>query len=142
MFECPTPRHRAHLSQKWCTCCRHSENQRWPWWRDINGELRELMPIPDRMRSFFPLTRYTPAMLMLLEEHLGRSSGFCEVYVPSLAVYYGLTAAPLPDGMEGPMSASVIKKVELHNDNRVHHKYSAENQLFLKFRSPHNATSP
>ena len=82
-----------------------------------------------RWKSFFPITRYTPALLTLLDDNIGRSSGFCEVYVPTLAVYHGLTVAPLPENMTGPMSPRVIRKnrkPQLFNDNKVHHKYEYE----------------
>ena len=67
--------------------------QPWPNWHHLSGELSRKLPVRRRWASFFPITRYTPRMLMLLEDNLGKSSGFCEVGDRARAEYAGVVKA-------------------------------------------------
>lgn len=97
----------------------------WCWWGDRVG--REVASLSaDRLRGcFFPATRYSPAMLRALEANLGRNSGYCEVYFPTLCLMSGLRMAAMPDAVLGafrfddPMPASAF--VGAATDDLLYH---------------------
>ncbi len=102
---------------------RYSEkNKDWAWWPSIEGELAAV-PMRDRMACFFPVTRYSAAMLRAVAEHMGRSSGHCEAYIPALAVARGLRVETLPNSMEGDVGFAVFKTLPGTGDHRLYHKY-------------------
>ena len=74
---------------------RYSENNSWwMWWRSLVGGIASLK-LEDRVKSFFPVLRLTPRLLDALDASLGKSSGFCEVYVGSLAHSRGYSVGNL-----------------------------------------------
>lgn len=104
-------------------------NASWMWWDALRGPAVSHVPLKRRKRCFFPLVRFSRAMLEAIRAHVGTgSTGFCEVYVPTLAMACGLTIARLPRSMLGRFT----NKVELtgaqlrhgrRNDDRLYHKY-------------------
>jgi hypothetical protein len=67
----------------------------WCWWSNLVGEFSQL-PLSHRYGCFFPLTRYSKAFLDVIEKNLGVSSGFCEVYIPTLCVFNDLMYKGIP----------------------------------------------
>jgi hypothetical protein len=68
----------------------------WCWWGGLEGEIAKV-PNERRVGAFFPLVRISGRMARLLRANFGRSTGFCEVYVPTLcATTDGFVASPLP----------------------------------------------
>lgn len=68
----------------------------WCWWPDRYGPDLSRVPVADLHGCFYPLTRYSRAFLDVLDADLGRNSGFCEVYIPTLCVLSSLTYRPMP----------------------------------------------
>lgn len=75
--------------RKWWKC------PQWCWWNDLFGEL-ESLPHMLRKGCLFAITRYSPRLLETVKANLGRSTGFCEVYIPCLCVANGLSYKALP----------------------------------------------
>jgi len=92
-------------------------NLNWPHWKSTTLPV----PIEKRMRSFFPLTRYTPQMLVTINKYIGIYSGFCEVYMPTLARMHGLTFGNFPDTMIGNFDYRIVPLVH-RRENKVYHK--------------------
>jgi hypothetical protein len=93
----------------------------WCWWGALAGEIAA-MPMEERLGCFFPVTRYSRAMLDLLWEHRDASSGFCEVYVPSLAARHGLVVAGLPEHVIGDIGLETHSALPGRGDHRLYHK--------------------
>ena len=74
----------------------HANSRGWCWWGDVFGRLAQEVPRELRQGCFFPVTRYSKAMLSAVEAELGLITGFCEVYFPTLCVGRGLTYAAMP----------------------------------------------
>jgi hypothetical protein len=62
----------------------------WCWWGDLFGEIA-MTPYVNRTGSFLPVMRVSRQLIQLLTDNLGRSTGYCEVYIPTLCVTSGLT---------------------------------------------------
>jgi hypothetical protein len=104
------------------------ENKDWVHWKSIEGEIAPL-DLSQRVKSFFPITRYSIKLLDSLKENLGKSSGFCEVYIPTLAKYNNLTYGNVNPKMIGEFQFYKIidnKNIPNNNDNRLWHKYVYE----------------
>jgi hypothetical protein len=97
-------------------------NRGWEWWPSIKGELAAV-PMQDRMACFFPVTRYSAAMLRAVAEHMGRSSGHCEAYIPTLAAASGLRVEQLPLSMHGHVGFRIFRQLPGKWDHRLYHKY-------------------
>lgn len=103
----------------------HGGKDRWCWWGDLYGEELSRLPTEARRGCFFPLTRYSKRFLEALEADLGRSSGFCEVYLPTLCVHRGLTYAAMPPEIFGafrffrPMAPESFAALDA--DDRLYH---------------------
>jgi hypothetical protein len=69
------------------TVCTHPT---WCWWRDLFGEISKT-PYVDRRGSFLPVMRVSRKLIQVLTDNLGKSTGYCEVYIPTICVTSGLT---------------------------------------------------
>ena len=69
----------------------------WCWWCRVDGAIAERVPTEDRVGCFFPMVRISSALVEALRAEFGKSTGFCEVYVPTLcATTPGLVASAIP----------------------------------------------
>lgn len=116
-------------------------NADWAWWTSIRGEIATV-PLHDRMACFFPVTRYSVAMVNAVSGHMGASSGHCEAYIPTLAVAKGLRVENLPLSMHGNVGFTVFDALPGKEDNRLYHKFMKhahqrppQSFLFLCFAS-------
>lgn len=75
---------------------RRSDSEYWCWWKSIEGDLAVQAPNTARFGAFFPATRISNRMFEALRSHMGRSTGFCEVYISTLCAASGLELAPMP----------------------------------------------
>jgi hypothetical protein len=67
----------------------------WMWWPELEGEISKV-PMRKRRGCFFPINRFSRAFLHLLEQNLSKSSGYCEVYFPTLCYTNGLKVKTMP----------------------------------------------
>jgi hypothetical protein len=75
-------------------------NDDWVHWNFLKGDIKDI-PYEERVKSFLPLIRCSKNLLEVLKENMGKSSGFCELYFPTIAKKYGLTYGNLPDEIIG-----------------------------------------
>jgi hypothetical protein len=99
-----------------------NNNHQWVWWDNLKGDIAGT-PRTDQVKSFFPITRFSRAMLAAVTAEYGRSSGFCEVFFPTLARKRGLTFASLPAEMGIIQYDEINSRVPAHTDNMLYHKY-------------------
>lgn len=78
----------------------------WCWFARIDGELATL-PIQKRYGTFFPVVRFSRRGAEALRRNFGKSSGFCEVYVPTVIAHEGLVIAPIPEEFVGRLAFSL-----------------------------------
>jgi hypothetical protein len=97
-------------------------NNGWMWWNNLQGNLANT-PLDRQVKSFFPVTRYSRALLDAVATEYGRSSGFCEVYFPTLARSRGLTYASLPRDMGVIQMGRANELVPSFRDDKLYHKY-------------------
>lgn len=81
----------------------YKEEPLWGHWFKMYGRIRLKPSISDRVKCFFPITRFSQRFLSQLLQCIGRLSGFCEVYIPTLAKKLGLSYANVPKSMLGEM---------------------------------------
>jgi len=98
----------------------------WNYWFALYGPKRKKPLLQDRASSFFPLVRLSKKLLLALQENIGHYSGFCEVYIPTLAKQKGLTLQNIPTNLIGPsFYYDPIKKeqakIENKDDNKFYH---------------------
>ena len=67
----------------------------WCWWGELQGEIAAV-PQANRVGCFLPLVRCSKKMLDSMRNHFNKSTGFCEVYMTTLASKENLVAKPLP----------------------------------------------
>jgi hypothetical protein len=79
---------------------RRQPKHHWCWWNDLFGELSDL-PMSQRVGGFLPVMRVSTALLDLLHKNLGVSTGFCEIYIPTLCVANGLSYKTLHPNIFG-----------------------------------------
>lgn len=97
----------------------------WCWWNDRYGPDMQSLSVSDLHGCFYPLSRYSRAFLRELSADLGRNSGFCEVYIPTLCVMRGLTYKGMPHSVLGtfrffnPMPPSTFEGMA--PDDRLYH---------------------
>ena len=78
------------------------EDPNWCWWPRLDGDIDARVAPADRVGAFFPMVRVSRALVEAIRAQFGRSTGFCEVYVPTLAsTTPGLVAAAFPPGSLG-----------------------------------------
>ena len=104
---------------------KHDVSIAWVHWEAIHGDMRTT-PMKDRVKSFFPLTRYSRRMLECAHAEFGKSSGFCEVYFPTLANKYNLTFDNIDPDIIGAflLWEAAIPQVPAHN--KLYHKYTLD----------------
>ena len=87
-------------SEGQCRVRRASEDPSWCWWQYVEGGISSV-EMKDRVGVFFPMTRLSRAMFEALRGEFGRSTGFCEVYFPTLCLHSGLLLTALPSQVIG-----------------------------------------
>jgi hypothetical protein len=99
-------------------------NPKWPWWGSLQGDIAKT-PLSERKGCFFPIIRCSKDFIRLLESNLTKSSGYCEIYFPTLCHTYGLRLSLLPTQMFGafryrpPVGYQQI--ITNPDDNRLYH---------------------
>lgn len=68
----------------------------WVWWNDVFGRVAEQVPVQERLGCFFPVVRLSKRMLDAVLAEFGHSTGYCEVYLPTLCVARGMKYVSLP----------------------------------------------
>ncbi len=97
----------------------------WPLWDSFQGDI-DSIPMKERWKGFFPSVRFSPKILELIRENMGQNTGYCESYIPTLAVHNGLTVASLPPSMLGRFSAKRVLEGNIvpdQKDDRLYHKF-------------------
>jgi hypothetical protein len=93
-------------------------NSGWPHW---NALVNYHVPLPSQTKCFFPFTRYSNAFMKVIHDNIGKHSGYCEVYLPTLARNNSFTFANVPDHIIGKFDFVKVT-VPFKNDNRIYHK--------------------
>jgi hypothetical protein len=101
----------------------------WCWWNALYGEISH-MPLKQRQGCFFPLTRYSHRMIDVLRNNLGKSTGFCEVYLPCLCVANNLEYKAIPSEVFGQFqfrpNLQYKKLLETAIPNKLYHPYKRD----------------
>ncbi len=93
----------------------------WFWWNHLKNWSP---PIEQRVKSFFPVTRYSRRFLECVHDNVGKSTGYCEVYIPTLAKTNGYTYGNIENRSIGALTLGTIDTKSLqNNDNRLYHKW-------------------
>jgi hypothetical protein len=93
---------------------------RWVWWNNLEGDITKVEST-ERRGCFLPILRMSSQFLTCLENHLGKSSGFCEVYFPTLCHVYNMILNVIPDDVfstfnyKANLSFDVISKMKEKN---------------------------
>jgi hypothetical protein len=103
----------------------YADEPEWAWWNSLKGEIDDTVPLERRVGSFFPVTRYSRAMIDAVIRNMGKSSGQDEAYIPTLAISEGLVVEELPAAMEGDIGFRIYDRLPGRNDHRLYHKYVA-----------------
>ena len=102
----------------------------WCWWPRLTGDIDASAPAPHRVGAFFPLVRVSGRLANLLRSHFGRSTGFCEVYIPTLCAREpGFRCSGMPADAVGSFRYRPIvshaewaaRVTELPPDDRLYH---------------------
>jgi len=105
----------------------YHENRLWNYWFAIYGPRRIKPILVDRVGGFFPLVRISKKLLDALEKNINKYSGFCEVYIPTIAKQYGLTWGSFPKEMQSerflfdPEKTDCKSPWPLENNNKLYH---------------------
>lgn len=91
----------------------------WCWWDNVFGDVR-IIPPQYRLGCFFPLNRFSVNMIKAIEDQLHKSTGFCEVYIPTLCVYYNLIYKHIPDNLFGVFRFQPNVNEPFENDKLYH----------------------
>jgi hypothetical protein len=109
----------------------YGENEKelnWMWWEALESKdaslSSEIPSLEKRVKSFFPVTRYSKEFLKEIHDRVGVYSGYCEVYIPTLAKQLGFTYGNLDESSIGNLSLSVINPMPTNGDNRLYHKWA------------------
>lgn len=116
----------------------YGENENWMWWDALVSKSTDLSsdgslsrdagvyvpPLEERVKSFFPVTRYSKEFLKEIHDRIGVYSGYCEVYIPTLAKQLGYTYGNLEESSVGNLSLSVINPMPTNGDDRLYHKWA------------------
>lgn len=96
----------------------------WCWWNDIFGELGAV-PIELRIGCFLPIVRVSKELLYLLKDNLGKSTGFCEVYIPTLCCACGLKYEVIPSYVFGKFQYRPViffdDVINTSEENKLYH---------------------
>lgn len=114
-------------------------NLDWHWWQDLVGRITSH---EERVKSLFPVTRCSRELVQAVCEELGKSSGYCEVYIPTLASLYKLTYANLPISMIGEgFTYQLLPKIFVKHNDTLHHKFVlGKTQLSIWYSHAHHKT--
>lgn len=93
----------------------------WMWWDSLEGQ--EVPEKSERVKSFFPVTRYSKEFLREIHDSIGNYSGYCEVYIPTLAKQKGFTYGNLSEDSIGKFSLFPIDPLPKNHDSRLYHKW-------------------
>ena len=97
----------------------------WMWWDALVSRDGVSVPSLDqRVKSFFPVTRYSKEFLREIHDRIGVYSGYCEVYIPTLAKQLGYTYGNLEESSVGNLSLTVINPMPTNGDDRLYHKWA------------------
>lgn len=114
-------------------CGALDRERRWPWWDNLVGEMAAT-PMDRQHGVFFPMVRLSHAMVDAVRANFGRSTGFCEVYLPTLCVESGLVLTAMPAEAFGVFRHRPVMSVEDVEgsgapDDRLYHpvKVAGEN---------------
>ena len=105
----------------------YGENEKelnWMWWEALDGSTETPPALENRVKSFFPVTRYSKRFLKEIHTRIGVYSGYCEVYIPTLAKQLGYTYGNLEDDSIGDLSLRVIDPMPQNGDGRLYHKWA------------------
>jgi hypothetical protein len=97
----------------------------WCWWPDRFGPEMQRLRVDELYGCFFPLTRYSRTFLEVMSNEIGRNSGYCEVFIPTLCVRSGLVYKAMPESALGvfrffnPMSPAEFEGTA--PDNLLYH---------------------
>jgi len=101
----------------------YADEPGWAWWESLRGEIADRVPVEDRVGCFFPVTRYSRAMVGAFDRNMGKSSGQDEAYIPTLAIAEGLVVDEIPAGVEGDVGFAIYATLPGRGDHRLYHKY-------------------
>jgi len=93
----------------------------WVWWDALEGDIPP--SLENRVKSFFPVTRYSKKFLKEIHDRIGMYSGYCEVYIPTLAKQLGYTYGNLEESSIGDLSLRIINPMPTNGDDRLYHKW-------------------
>ena len=98
------------------------EEPRWCWFPKLDGEIATRAQHADRVGAFFPMVRFSTPMAETVRKEFGKSTGFCEVYVPTLAAFTpGIVSAAMPPSVLGKFQyAPTISREEWENISKSH----------------------
>ena len=94
-------------------------SRNWMHWHNIVGEL-SCVPLTERVKSFFPVTVYSHTFLQVIHANISKSSGFCEVYLPTLAKHNNLKYEKINDNVIGNFRCECVQIPTLKNDTLFH----------------------
>ena len=100
-------------------------NKGWFWWPYLIGDINNV-PMEQRRGCFFPINRFSKKFLSVLEQNLSKSSGYCEVYFPTLCHINGLLLKAMPMSTFGifihmpTLSIARVNRIR-RDDNRLYH---------------------
>lgn len=102
----------------------------WCWWDNLFGDIAEAVPLAKREGCFFPVNRFSVPMLKAVDAHLGKGTGFCEVYFPCLCVMENLSYVAMPQEIFGDFAyrpsldykhlSNHAKENKLYHPTKIH----------------------
>lgn len=102
----------------------YDEQIKWMWWESLESTDLSIIPEKsDRVKSFFPVTRYSKDFLKEIHDSIGVYSGYCEVYIPTLAKQKGYTYGNIYESSVGILTTDVINSMPQNKDGRLYHKW-------------------
>lgn len=97
----------------------------WVWWNALESKDSVSVPsLENRVKSFFPVTRYSKEFLKEIHDSIGVYSGYCEVYIPTLAKQKGYTYGNLSEDSIGNLSLVPIHPMPQNGDGKLYHKWA------------------
>jgi len=103
----------------------YDEDKVWTHYDEFKGEIANT-EISKKMASFFPVVRCSKKMIDLLRDNMGKSSGYCEGYFPTLATLNGLTCKNIPSDKLGKFEFNQtvsLSNLPQNGDNKLYHKF-------------------
>jgi hypothetical protein len=93
---------------------------RWVWWNNLEGDIVKVDNMEQR-GCFLPILRMSSKFLKCLEDNLGKSSGFCEAYFPTLCHVNNMILNVIPNDVlstfnyRANLNIDVISKMKEQN---------------------------